>query len=123
MYQFKLPDPGEGLVEAEITQWLVSEGDEVRINDILVEIETAKSLVELPSPVSGRVHKLLASEGQTVDVGAPIIEIDDGSATDTPADPEEPKHLVGSGPAPEPTTRRRPGAPPADRPAPTESRG
>ena len=73
MYQFKLPDPGEGLVEAEITQWLVSEGDEVRINDILVEIETAKSLVELPSPVSGRVHKLLASEGQTVDVGAPII--------------------------------------------------
>ena len=120
MYQFKLPDPGEGLVEAEITQWLVSEGDEVRINDILVEIETAKSLVELPSPVSGRVHKLLASEGQTVDVGAPIIEIDDGSATDTPADPEEePKHLVGSGPAPEPTTRRRPVAQPADRPATT----
>ncbi len=120
MYQFKLPDPGEGLVEAEITQWLVSEGDEVRINDILVEIETAKSLVELPSPVSGRVHKLLASEGQTVDVGAPIIEIDDGSATDAPDDPdEEPKHLVGSGPAPEPTTRRRPVAQPADRPATT----
>lgn len=117
MYQFKLPDPGEGLVEAEITQWLVSAGDEVRINDILVEIETAKSLVELPSPVSGRVHKLLAVEGQTVEVGTPIIEIDDGSAT---ADSEEePKHLVGAGPAPEPTSRRRPLAPPADQSATT----
>ncbi|MDI9628212.1 MAG: dihydrolipoamide acetyltransferase family protein [Acidobacteriota bacterium] len=117
MYQFKLPDPGEGLVEAEITQWLVSAGDEVRINDILVEIETAKSLVELPSPVSGRVHKLLAVEGQTVEVGTPIIEIDDGSATANSE--EEPKHLVGAGPAPEPTSRRRPVAPPADRSATT----
>ncbi len=81
MFQFKLPDPGEGLLEAEITQWLVSEGDEVRINDVLVEIETAKSLVELPSPVSGRIVRLLAAVGQTVEVGTPIIEIDDGSET------------------------------------------
>ncbi|WP_353057930.1 2-oxo acid dehydrogenase subunit E2 [Propionimicrobium sp. PCR01-08-3] len=80
MFAFKLPDPGEGLTEAEITQWLVSVGDEVRVNDILVEIETAKSLVELPSPVSGTVRRLLAEVGQTVEVGTPIIEIDDGSA-------------------------------------------
>ena len=78
MFQFKLPDPGEGLTEAEITQWLVSEGDEVRVNDVLVEIETAKSLVELPSPVSGTVRRLLVAVGDSVDVGAPIIEIDDG---------------------------------------------
>lgn len=129
MFQFKLPDPGEGLLEAEITQWLVSEGDEVRINDILVEIETAKSLVELPSPVSGRINRLLAEVGQTVEVGTPIIEIDDGSAADAPdatpadegtdEDPEpqpteqEPAFLVGSGPAAEPTQRRRPTTAPA----------
>lgn len=136
MFEFKLPDPGEGLVEAEITQWLVSEGDEVRINDVLVEIETAKSLVELPSPVSGKVHKLLAGVGETVSVGAPIIEIDDGSgpsaspaaparvaepaAVAEPAPEEEPENLVGSGPAPEPTSRRRPApSAPAQGPATT----
>ncbi len=122
MYAFNLPDPGEGLTEAEITQWLVSEGDEVRINDILVEIETAKSLVELPSPVSGKVHRLLVEVGQTIEIGTPIIEIDDGSgdpamdtveaAADRPEvlgeTEEEPKHLVGAGPLPEPTSRRRP---------------
>lgn len=113
MFEFKLPDPGEGLVEAEITQWLVSEGDEVRINDVLVEIETAKSLVELPSPVSGTVSRLLAEVGETVAVGAPIIRIDDGTggpaSPDADADAEpEPSNLVGSGPAPEPTSRRWP---------------
>lgn len=128
MFQFKLPDPGEGLLEAEITQWLVAEGDEVRINDVLVEIETAKSLVELPSPVSGTVHRLLVEVGQTVEIGAPIIEIDDGSGPSTSepeapqqdeATPEEtPKNLVGSGPAPEPTTRRRP---PVPQPAPAQA--
>lgn len=81
MFTFALPDPGEGLLEAEITQWLVSEGDEVRVNDVLVEIETAKSLVELPSPVSGTIARLLVAVGETVEVGAPIIEIDDGSDT------------------------------------------
>lgn len=119
MFQFKLPDPGEGLVEAEITSWLVSVGDEVRINDILVEIETAKSLVELPSPVSGTVTRLLANLGETVEVGSPIIEIDDGSVTPPAANPveaeqpknDEPKNLVGSGPVSEPTTRRRPVTP------------
>ena len=67
--QFNLPDPGEGLVEAEIVTWKVKVGDTVKVNDIVVEIETAKSLVELPSPYAGVVAELLVPEGQTVDVG------------------------------------------------------
>jgi 2-oxoisovalerate dehydrogenase E2 component (dihydrolipoyl transacylase) len=75
---FRLPDPGEGLVEADIVTWRVAVGDQIKINDIVVEIETSKSLVELPSPYAGTVHSLLVNEGDTVDVGRPIIAIDDG---------------------------------------------
>ncbi|HEX5383588.1 MAG TPA: biotin/lipoyl-containing protein, partial [Propionibacteriaceae bacterium] len=75
---FRLPDPGEGLVEADIVTWRVGVGDEIKINDILVEVETSKSLVELPSPYAGTVIELLVNEGDTVDVGTPIISIDDG---------------------------------------------
>lgn len=77
---FVLPDVGEGLTEAEIVQWRVAPGDEVGVNDVLVEIETAKSLVELPSPFAGTVGDLLAKEGDTVEVGAPIITIADPAA-------------------------------------------
>lgn len=77
MYEFKLPDPGEGLLEAEIVSWRVAVGDDVAVNDILLEIETAKSLVELPSPYAGVVAELLVAEGDTVDVGTPIIRIAD----------------------------------------------
>ncbi len=73
---FPLPDVGEGLTEAEILEWKVAEGDTVEVNQILVEIETAKAAVELPSPHAGRVHKLLAEVGVTIEVGTPIIEID-----------------------------------------------
>ena len=83
---FNLPDPGEGLVEAEIVTWKVKVGDVVKINDIFVEIETAKSLVELPVPYAGTVTALLASEGDTVEVGTPIISVDDGlGGDDAPA--------------------------------------
>ncbi|MFT4296354.1 MAG: 2-oxo acid dehydrogenase subunit E2, partial [Micropruina sp.] len=78
MKEFHLPDPGEGLVEADIVRWVVSEGDEVKVNDILVEIETSKSIVELPSPWAGRIARLMVDEGATVEVGAPIVLIDDG---------------------------------------------
>ncbi|MDO5676689.1 MAG: biotin/lipoyl-containing protein, partial [Propionibacteriaceae bacterium] len=88
--QFLLPDPGEGLLEAEIVAWRVAVGDEVEVNDVLVEIETAKSLVELPSPFAGTVTALLYAEGTTVDIGNPIVEIDDGEAS-----PSEP--AVGGG--------------------------
>src|SRR6478609_2467131 len=74
--QFRLPDVGEGLTEAEIVTWKVKPGDTVRTNDIVVEIETAKSLVELPTPFAGVVAELLVAEGTTVDVGTPIISVD-----------------------------------------------
>jgi pyruvate dehydrogenase E2 component (dihydrolipoamide acetyltransferase) len=78
--QFRLPDVGEGLTEAEIVSWKVKPGDSVKINDIVVEIETAKSLVELPSPFAGVISELLVEEGRTVDVGTPIISVETGSA-------------------------------------------
>ena len=88
MKQFKLPDVGEGLTEAEIVSWKVKPGDTVKVNEIVVEIETAKSLVELPSPFAGVVGELLVPEGTTVDVGTPIITVDDGSgAAGCPAAP------------------------------------
>ncbi len=74
--QFHLPDVGDGLTEAEIVAWKVAPGDAVEINQILVEIETAKSLVELPSPFEGIVSELLVAEGQTVDVGTALITVD-----------------------------------------------
>jgi len=87
MAEFKLPDVGEGLTEAEIVSWKVKEGDTVEINEIIVEIETAKSLVELPSPFAGTVQKLMVPEGEMVAVGTPIIAIGDGTAA--PAEPEQ----------------------------------
>ncbi|GGN08242.1 dihydrolipoamide acetyltransferase component of pyruvate dehydrogenase complex [Terrabacter tumescens] len=79
---FNLPDPGEGLVEAEIVEWKVKPGDTVKVNDMVLEIETAKSLVELPIPWAGTVKDLLVEVGQTIDVGTPIISIDDGLGGD-----------------------------------------
>jgi 2-oxoisovalerate dehydrogenase E2 component (dihydrolipoyl transacylase) len=77
--QFNLPDVGEGLTEAEIVSWRVKPGDAIKVNDIIVEIETAKSLVELPSPFAGTVADLLVPEGTTVAVGTPIISVTTGS--------------------------------------------
>ena len=82
MKTYTMPDPGEGLTEAEVVSWLVSPGDTVKINDVLCEVETAKSIVELPSPFAGTVHSLAADEGQTVPVGGALIVIDDGSGAD-----------------------------------------
>lgn len=86
MQEFRLPDPGEGLTEADIVSWKVAVGDEVAVNDVILEIETAKSLVELPSPYAGRVEALLAEPGDTVEVGAPIIRIADGADAAAPVD-------------------------------------
>src|SRR4028118_2267822 len=94
MPEFKLPDVGEGLTEAEIVSWHVKVGDTVAVNDVVVEIETAKSLVELPIPFAGTVSKLLVPAGQTVAVGTPIISIGAGtdsahpSVLDDPAAPD-----------------------------------
>jgi 2-oxoisovalerate dehydrogenase E2 component (dihydrolipoyl transacylase) len=77
--EFKLPDVGEGLTEADIVAWHVKPGDQVEDGQIIVEIETAKAVVELPSPWDGTVARLLAEEGQTVEVGVPIITVQVGS--------------------------------------------
>jgi 2-oxoisovalerate dehydrogenase E2 component (dihydrolipoyl transacylase) len=87
--QFPLPDAGEGLTEADIVTWHVAVGDHVEVNQTIVEIETAKSLVDLPCPWTGVVTRLLVDVGATVEVGTPIIEVDvdpDGTADDAPSD-------------------------------------
>jgi pyruvate dehydrogenase E2 component (dihydrolipoamide acetyltransferase) len=80
--KFNLPDVGEGLTEAEVVAWKVKPGDTVAINDVLCEIETAKSLVELPSPFAGTVTELLVEEGITVEVGTAIIAVSDNQPGD-----------------------------------------
>lgn len=83
---FNLPDPGEGLVEADVVTWKIKPGDTVKVNDVVVEIETAKSLVELPIPWAGTVVELLVKEGATVDVGSPIVSIEvEGAESETPS--------------------------------------
>ena len=91
MPEFKLPDVGEGLTEAEIVSWRVAAGDTVEINDVIVEIETAKSLVELPSPYAGVVGDLLVAEGDTVEVGTAIIRIGEEAAAPAPSAAPEPE--------------------------------
>ena len=132
-FTFPLPDVGEGLTEAEIVSWRVKPGDKVSVNQVVCEIETAKSLVELPSPFQGVVKELLVNEGDTVLVGTPIISVDgesgdsapDTGVTDTVGDAEssvtqetaEPKNLVGYGTGPStPTSRRKRAQAPADAP-------
>ena len=78
--EFKLPDVGEGLTEADIVAWHVKPGDLVEDGQIIVEIETAKAVVELPCPWDGTVARLLAEEGQTVEVGVPIIAVEVGTS-------------------------------------------
>lgn len=84
---FPLPDVGEGLTEAEIVTWLVAPGDTVVLNQVVCEIETAKSLVELPSPFEGVVTELLAQVGETVPVGEGILRISTGPASEEAGDP------------------------------------
>ncbi|WP_404287294.1 dihydrolipoamide acetyltransferase family protein [Glutamicibacter arilaitensis] len=122
MTVFNLPDVGEGLTEADIASWKVSVGDTVEVNQIFVEIETAKSLVELPCPFAGVVTELHAGEGDTVLVDQPLITINEegdpvpptgvpepveAANTETPVASEEPGPLVGSGPAADSAVRRQ----------------
>jgi len=126
--EFKLPDVGEGLTEADIVAWHVKPGDQVEDGQVIVEIETAKAVVELPSPWDGTVARLLAEEGQTVDVGTPIIAVavgsgqaDDPERAQVPApapaasaaagEPERHAVLVGYGVKASSTTRRARKAP------------
>ncbi|MDE0546845.1 dihydrolipoamide acetyltransferase family protein [Microbacterium sp. C7(2022)] len=118
---FRLPDLGEGLPEAEIVQWHVAEGDTVGLNQTLADVETAKAVVELPSPFAGIVETLHAEAGAVIEVGSPLITIGVGAE---PASDREPKpaalptedddadaapgpNLVGYGAAPRSTDRPR----------------
>ncbi|MFY7069471.1 dihydrolipoamide acetyltransferase family protein [Nocardiopsis changdeensis] len=110
VHSFKLPDVGEGLVDAEILTWFVKPGDVIEVNQNICEIETAKAVVELPSPFAGTVKELLVEEGQTVDVGTVIITVDDGTGggddAAAPAEEEREKPLVGYGEKAAATQRR-----------------
>ncbi|MGW2329367.1 dihydrolipoamide acetyltransferase family protein [Streptomyces sp. NPDC001700] len=128
--EFKMPDVGEGLTEAEILKWLVAPGDTVTDGQVVCEVETAKAAVELPIPFTGVVHELRFGEGTTVDVGTAIISVDtdpgagdapEAAAAPQPAAEAEPEgrqaNLVGYGAAPS-STKRRPRKPqPGARPA------
>jgi pyruvate dehydrogenase E2 component (dihydrolipoamide acetyltransferase) len=129
--EFKLPDLGEGLTEGEVVRWLVKEGDAVTLNQPIVEVETAKAVVEIPAPYAGTVVKLHAGEGDTLDVGAPLLSVDTGGTPTTSAaepapepaaeaEPEGQATLVGPGERQQVRRRRatRPGGA-ATGPAPT----
>jgi len=79
---FKLPDLGEGLIDVEIVEWLVKEGDEVEVDQPVVSVETAKAIVEIPSPQKGKIFKLYGADGDIVNVGDPLMEF----VSDTNAD-------------------------------------
>jgi 2-oxoisovalerate dehydrogenase E2 component (dihydrolipoyl transacylase) len=107
--EFRLPDVGEGLTEADIVTWRVKPGDTVTVNQIIVDIETAKAVVELPSPYAGVVAALLVPEGQTVNVGTPIIAVDVPGAAPQPGGPApavpatlaaDPAAIAAAGPRP-----------------------
>ena len=93
--EFKLPDLGEGLTDGEVVRWLVAEGDAITLNQPIVEIETAKAVVEIPAPYAGTVVKLHAGEG-SLEVGAPLISVDTGGSPGSGGWPSE----VGPWPPP-----------------------
>ena len=116
MQVFLLPDLGEGLTEAEIVEWKVKPGDTVTIDQVVVEVETAKASVEVPCPFEGVVGELHAAEGTSLAVGAPLISITGGAVADTPAAHERYREeeragsgnvLIGYGTGHGPTCRRR----------------
>ncbi len=100
---FLLPDPGEGLTEAELVAWLVAEGDEVELNQPIAEVETSKAAVEIPSPFAGRIARLHAAAGDLVMVGGPLVTFDVPRAADEPhpADPSVAEHGPSLGEATE----------------------
>ena len=107
---FALPDLGEGLTESELVSWRVELGDTVELNQIIAEVETAKALVELPSPFAGIVHEFFAEPGATVAVGAPIVAFDVTDAAGAEAADAEPADAEPTGEAPSDDTRAAPAA-------------
>ncbi|MGY4101293.1 dihydrolipoamide acetyltransferase family protein [Nocardia sp. R16R-3T] len=116
MLEFRLPDLGEGLTDAELVSWSVGVGDTVQLNQTIADVETAKAVVSLPSPFSGTVVELLAQPGETIAVGAPLIRVRNDLAVASAQETANGRTsvLVGYGPEGETVSRRR-------RPASTES--
>ena len=81
---FRLPDLGEGLPEAELVQWLVAVGDTVALNQTMAEVETAKAVVELPSPYAGVVTALHAEPGDVIEVGSVLVTFETGQEDASP---------------------------------------
>lgn len=115
--EFRLPDLGEGLTESEIVAWKVAAGDRIELNQVIAEVETAKAVVDLPSPFAGTVARLMVDAGVTVAVGDPIISVElgdaaggeqDGSAGDADASEAAPPNLVGYGATAESMSARKP---------------
>lgn len=95
---FTLPDLGEGLTDAELVRWLVAVGDTVAVDQPIAEVETAKSVVEVPSPYAGTVAALHGEEGESILVGAPLIEVEEAAAAEkAPAASGSGQVLVGYG--------------------------
>ena len=113
-YEFKLPDLGEGLTEGEIARWLVSEGQDVAEDEPLVEIQTDKTTVEIPSPAAGKVARILVQEGQVVPVGTVLVVIgEDGAVPEEQpraeaAAPQATSRGQAPGPVPEGRVRATP---------------
>ncbi len=121
MYRFVLPDLGEGIAEAELVEWLVEEGKSVQEDQIIAKVMTDKALVEIPSPRTGRVHRLVVDEGAIASVGAVLIEIDDADADVAPGGTRD---ADVKGPLQEAVkAKEAPPKPEAENPPPTGSRG
>src|ERR671931_673716 len=88
--EFRFPDVGEGIHEGEIVRWLVQEGDRVRLDQPLVEVETDKAVVEIPAPRAGTVVRLAAAAGEKIHVGAVLVVIDDADGPAVAAPPPTP---------------------------------
>ena len=97
-YEFKLPDLGEGLTEGEVARWLVEEGQEIAEDDPLVEVQTDKATVEIPSPASGRVARILVGEGEVVAVGTVLVVIGDEDGAGSRSAPEVKKLALAHAP-------------------------
>jgi pyruvate/2-oxoglutarate dehydrogenase complex dihydrolipoamide acyltransferase (E2) component len=98
VYEFKLPDLGEGVAEGEIARWLVAVGQEIEEDDPLVEIQTDKTTVEIPSPASGRVARILVEAGELVPVGTPLVVIGDGEVEAVAEEPGDQVRAEEPGP-------------------------
>lgn len=115
VFQFKFPDVGEGITEGEIVSWKVKLGDIVKADEVLCEVETDKSVVEVPSPKAGKIVKMNGKEGEVINVGDVLVEIDETGKGEIEAPPPAEK-TIAEPPAPEEQPKEIPKEEPAEKP-------